>query len=72
MANFVALAALVEPGNEVLVERPAYDPLFGAASFLGAMSEYTSMRPKIDGFHSRSAAAASTRDVRSIVWKPGS
>jgi len=35
-ANFLALAALVGPGDEVLVERPAYDPLLGAARLLGA------------------------------------
>jgi aspartate/methionine/tyrosine aminotransferase len=36
MANFLALAALIAPGDEVLVERPTYEPLLGAASFLGA------------------------------------
>ena len=36
MANFLAMAALIEPGDEVLIERPTYDPLMGAASFLGA------------------------------------
>lgn len=35
-ANFFALAALVEPGDEVLVERPGYDPLMGAARLVGA------------------------------------
>jgi aspartate/methionine/tyrosine aminotransferase len=35
-ANFFALAALVEPGDDVLVERPGYDPLLGAAHLLGA------------------------------------
>jgi aspartate/methionine/tyrosine aminotransferase len=35
-ANLLALAALVEPGDEVLVERPGYDPLIGAARLLGA------------------------------------
>ena len=35
-ANFFALAALVEPGDDVLVERPGYDPLIGAARLLGA------------------------------------
>ncbi|MFL6762700.1 MAG: pyridoxal phosphate-dependent aminotransferase [Sphingomicrobium sp.] len=36
MANFLAMAALIAPGDEVLVERPTYEPLLGAASFLGA------------------------------------
>ena len=35
-ANFLAFAALVEPGDEVVVERPAYDPLLGALELLGA------------------------------------
>jgi aspartate/methionine/tyrosine aminotransferase len=36
MANFLVCAALLEPGDEVLVERPGYDPLTGAAQLLGA------------------------------------
>ena len=36
MANFLAMAALVAPGDEVLIERPTYEPLLGVASFLGA------------------------------------
>jgi aspartate/methionine/tyrosine aminotransferase len=36
MANFLAMAALISPGDEVLIEHPAYDPILGAASFLGA------------------------------------
>lgn len=36
MANFLAMAAILEPGDEVVVERPAYDPLVSAAAFLGA------------------------------------
>lgn len=35
-ANFLAMAALVRPGDEVLVERPAYDPLLGALRLFGA------------------------------------
>jgi aspartate/methionine/tyrosine aminotransferase len=34
--NFLALAALLEPGDDVLVERPGYDPLLGAARMIGA------------------------------------
>jgi hypothetical protein len=36
MANFVAMAVLISPGDEVLIEHPTYEPLLGAASFLGA------------------------------------
>jgi aspartate/methionine/tyrosine aminotransferase len=36
MANFLAMAALISPGDEVLIERPTYELLIGAASFLGA------------------------------------
>ncbi len=36
MANFLAMATLISPGDEVLIEQPTYEPLLGAASFLGA------------------------------------
>ena len=36
MANFLAMATLVSPGDEVLIEHPTYELLLGAASFLGA------------------------------------
>jgi aspartate/methionine/tyrosine aminotransferase len=36
MANFLALAALIEPGDEVLIERPTYQPLLVAAEHLHA------------------------------------
>lgn len=35
-ANFLVCAALLSPGDEVLVERPGYDPLMGAPRLLGA------------------------------------
>ncbi len=35
-ANFLAFAALIEAGDEVLVERPTYEPLLAALGFLGA------------------------------------
>ena len=38
-ANFLAFAALVGPGDEVLVERPTYEPLLAALGFLGARIE---------------------------------
>ena len=36
MANLLAMAALIAPGDEVLVEHPAYEPMVAAARFLGA------------------------------------
>ena len=36
MANHLAMAALVEPGDEVVIEHPAYGPLLDAALYLEA------------------------------------
>jgi aspartate/methionine/tyrosine aminotransferase len=36
MANMLAMAALVAPGDEVLVERPTYEPMLAVLRFLGA------------------------------------
>jgi aspartate/methionine/tyrosine aminotransferase len=36
MANFLVMAALLEPGDEVLIEQPTYGPLVDAARFLRA------------------------------------
>jgi aspartate/methionine/tyrosine aminotransferase len=36
MANFLAMATLISPGDEVLIEHPTYELLIGGASFLGA------------------------------------
>ncbi len=35
-ANFQAMLALLEPGDDALIERPAYDPLIAAAQAAGA------------------------------------
>jgi len=36
MANHLAMAAIVEPGDEVLIEHPAYGPILDVAYYLGA------------------------------------
>jgi aspartate/methionine/tyrosine aminotransferase len=36
MANHLAMAALLEPGDEVLIEQPTYEPLLTVAEYLGA------------------------------------
>ncbi len=35
-ANHLAMAALINPGDEILLERPAYEPLLALAHYLGA------------------------------------
>jgi aspartate/methionine/tyrosine aminotransferase len=68
MANFLAMAALIAPGDEVLIERPTYEPLLGAASFLGAEIKRFDRRAE-DGFRidvDRVAAGLSER-TRLIV-----
>lgn len=44
MANFLTMATLLEPGDEVLIEQPAYDPFLAAASYLGASIKRFSRR----------------------------
>jgi aspartate/methionine/tyrosine aminotransferase len=36
LANHLAMAALLEPGEEVLVESPVYEPILALAGYLGA------------------------------------
>ncbi|HET9789265.1 MAG TPA: aminotransferase class I/II-fold pyridoxal phosphate-dependent enzyme, partial [Pyrinomonadaceae bacterium] len=36
LANHLAIAYLVKPGDEVLIERPTYEPLLALAEYLGA------------------------------------
>ncbi len=36
MANHLAMAAIIESGDEILIERPAYGPIFDVARYLGA------------------------------------
>jgi aspartate/methionine/tyrosine aminotransferase len=49
MANHLALAALVEPGDEVLVEHPTYELLLSTARYLGASLRRVPRRAD-DGF----------------------
>ena len=55
MANFLAMAAMIAPGDEVLIEEPTYEPLLGAASFLGAEINRFERKPE-DAFRLDPAA----------------
>lgn len=67
MANFLALAALVEPGDDVLIERPTYEPLLMAALHLGASVRRFERRPshafRVDGDEVVAAITPRTRVI---------
>ena len=46
MANYLALAATTEPGDEVLIEQPAYEPLVNTARYLGLTVAHFQRRPE--------------------------
>jgi aspartate/methionine/tyrosine aminotransferase len=68
MANLLAMATLIEPGDEVLVEHPTYELLLGAASFLAASIKRFERKPE-DAFRLDPAtvAAAMSDRTRLIV-----
>lgn len=71
-ANFLACAALLEPGDEVLVESPFYDPMPAAARLLGA-SVSTFERRLEDGYDvdvDRIAAAVTPRTRLVLLSNP--
>jgi hypothetical protein len=68
MANFLAMAALIAPGDDLLVEAPVYEPMVAAASFLGGrISSFA--RRAAQGFRLDPAAveAAMTPRTRLIL-----
>lgn len=71
-ANFIAIAALVAAGDDVLVERPVYDPLIGACRLLGAtvhrFDRLASDRFAVDPDRIRQAITPRTRLI--IVTSP--
>jgi aspartate/methionine/tyrosine aminotransferase len=71
-ANFLACAALLDTGDDVLVERPVYDPLPAAARMLGASVRFFDRRFE-DGWAldpDRIAAALTPRTRLVIVSSP--
>jgi hypothetical protein len=68
MANHLALAALVQPGDEVLIEHPTYEPLITVARYLGAEVRHFARRAE-DGFRLDPGAVerAITPRTRAIV-----
>ncbi len=52
MANYLAMSAVLEPGDEVIAEQPTYDPMLEAARYLGAEIKRLPRRPE-NGFQVR-------------------
>jgi aspartate/methionine/tyrosine aminotransferase len=46
MANYLAMSAVLEPGDEVVIEDPAYDPLVQVGHYLGAAVKRIRRRPE--------------------------
>jgi aspartate/methionine/tyrosine aminotransferase len=67
-ANHLAVAALIKPGDEVLVEQPAYEPLLAVIRYLGARVKRFSRKFE-NGFQISPAELESlvTRNTRLIV-----
>ena len=71
-ANFLVCAALLRPGDDVLVERPAYDPLLAVPVMLGANLVRFERRFE-DGFRldlDRIAAALTPRTRLIVITNP--
>jgi aspartate/methionine/tyrosine aminotransferase len=68
MANQLAMAAVLSPGDEVLIEQPAYGPLLDVAHYLGAKLTRFARRFE-NGFATdvEALAQAITADTRLIV-----
>ena len=68
MANYLAMATALEPGDDVLIEHPAYPLLWETAEYLGASVRFFERRPE-DGFAIDVDAIkrAITRKVRLII-----
>jgi aspartate/methionine/tyrosine aminotransferase len=67
LANHLALSALFDPGDEVLIEQPTYDPLLHTARLLGAAVSRFPRRPEnnfaIDPDDIRRAVTPRTRVI---------
>jgi aspartate/methionine/tyrosine aminotransferase len=68
MANYLAMSAVLEPGDEVVIEEPAYDPLLEIARYLGANSRRLPRTPA-SGFQIllEDVARVVTKNTRLIV-----
>lgn len=68
MANHLAMAAVLQPGDEVLIEQPAYGPLLDVADYLGArVKRFQRTAETGFGVDAAGIATAATSATRLIV-----
>jgi aspartate/methionine/tyrosine aminotransferase len=68
MANHLAMAAVLDPGDEVLIEEPVYGPLLDVAEYLGARIKRIPRRVETDfALEPAEIEKAITRETRLIV-----
>jgi len=68
MANHLAMAAVLDPGDEVLIEQPVYGPLLDVAEYLGARVKRIPRRFEAGfGLDAAEIAKAITSETRLIV-----
>ncbi len=81
-ANFLVFAAMVKAGDDVLVERPGYDPLMGPPALLGAnvvrfdrrfedgLSAGTRTRSAPPSRRAHASSSSPTPTTRRASWPP--
>ena len=67
MANMLAMAALIAPGDEVLVEHPAYEPMVATARFLGGEIRHFRREGPAFALDPEAVARAMTPQTRLIL-----
>lgn len=67
LADHLAIAALIEPGDEVLIERPSYAPLLATLQYLGARLRRFSRRFEGGWSIDLDAVAAALGDATRLV-----
>lgn len=68
-ANFIAMSAVLNHGDEVLIEHPIYDPIQRVAAFLGLRVSYIRREPGRDfGIQLDDVSRGLARGVRAVVF----
>ncbi len=67
LALHLAMAALVEPGDELLLEHPTYEPILAVARYLGAEVKHFARRPTGWGIDLDEVARLLSQRTRLIV-----